>query len=117
MGGFRHVRLLSSVTLSDGASPDLSADVLDAGEATSLDVVITVVEAGDAESDAILALKHAAVNEEGAYLDFDTPVEVSVNVAGRSWFHVSQLTRWVTWSLSGARTGGAVVTVDIIVRG
>ena len=107
-------RVLAIVTLQSGDVMDLSLAV-DIGEHNKLDVVVHVSTPGEGESP-ILHLEHAASNEEGAYVPFETPMEVDLSTEGRSWFHADRFTRWLTWRLSGTLTSGAVVTLDLVAR-
>lgn len=108
----QYCRILSSTTLSPGDASDVSL-ALDEGEYRELHVVLTVSSAGQGDTPK-LVLRHAAVNDKDHYLDFETPVEISLTETGTAWFHVDTFTRWVCWFVSGTLTEPAVVTIDLI---
>lgn len=112
--GLSHRRTLQSASVGTDGSPDPSA-AQDFGEYLELHVVLTVVQAGEGEG-ATLSVKHAPVNEEDAYLDFETPVEVDLTQVGTTWFQVASFTRWVCWFISGTVTSDAVVTLDLVAK-
>ena len=107
-------RPLSAATLSAGAEVDLS-QALDLADYREVHVVLTVDQAGDGETP-VLVVRHAAVNEAGAYVDFDTPAQRTLSSTGTSWFHADSFTRWVMWFVSGTLNADAVVTVDVIAK-
>ena len=107
-------RLLDEATLSADTAPDLSA-ALDLGDYREIHLVLTVTSAGDGDA-AKLVVRHAAVNDEAAYLDFETPVSVSLGTTGSTWFHVDTFTRWVSWFVSGTLSREAVVTLDLVAK-
>lgn len=111
-------RLLDSVTLSAGDVVDLTG-ALDLGQYRELHIVVTIHQAGEAQEgeSVTLSVKHAAINEEALYLDFETPAEVSLTSAGTSWFHASTFTRYVWWFVSGTLLSDAVVTLDLVGKG
>lgn len=108
-------RLLEQATMTPGATTDLST-ALDLGEYRELHFVLTVVAAGEGDAPK-LVLKHAPVNEESAYLNFETPVVVSLSATGSTWFKVDSFTRWVCGFVSGSLNAEAVVTIDLIGKG
>ena len=108
-------RLLDRATLSPGATAALS-QALDLGEVTALHFVLTVHEAGDGDAP-ILVVKHAAVNEEDAYLAFDTPAERALSSAGATWVASTSFTRWVCWFVSGTLATDATVSLDLVAKG
>lgn len=110
-----HRRILVRASVSTDDALDLSG-ALDLGELRELHVVVTVDEAGTGET-ARLSVKHAPVNEEAAYLDFETPAEVDLTSTGTTWVQVSSFTRWVHWFLSGTLSENAVVTLDVMAKG
>lgn len=108
-------RLLEQKSLEDGDLMDL-VDALDLGIYTSLEFVIRVLQAGEGEAP-VLVLQHAAVNETGAYLNFETPVSIDLTTTGSTWVHVAAFTRFVGWSLSGTLSSEAIVTIDVVAKG
>lgn len=110
--------LLDKHTLSRETSPDLG-EALDLGDYGTLHIVVTVHTAATADAGSAnptLDVQHAAVNELDRYLPFDTPVSIDLTVAGTTWVHVSDFTRFVLWMLSGTLSTEAVVTVEIIAK-
>ena len=107
-------RLLENATLAPGATFDLTL-ALDLGEYREIHLVLTVSEAGEGEG-AKLVLRHAALNEEASYLDFETPAEIALTGTGTAWFHADSFTRWVCWFVSGELNASAVVTVDLVAK-
>ena len=108
-------RLLNSTTLTPDDAVDLMS-ALDVGDYRELHFVLTVSQAGNGDAP-VLVVKHASVNEESAYLDFDTPVKIALGGTGSAWFKVDSFTRWICWFVSGALNSEAVVTVDLIGKG
>ncbi len=79
-------RLLDQTPLAEGGR--ISAlNAPDMGDGATLEVVITVNEATDGESP-VLALVHAPAQEDDAWLEFPTPIRVSLARTGRTWVHV-----------------------------
>lgn len=109
-----NTRMLNRHTLSAGDTMALSA-ALDVGDFTSLDVVITVDEAGAGDAP-LLELQHAACNEDDGYLSCNPSQTVDLSVAGKTWIHLDQFTRFLRWSLSGALESSATVTIDVVAR-
>lgn len=107
-------RLLDSVTLSPGAEVDLS-QALDLGDYRELHLVLTVQSAGEGDA-AKLVVRHAAVNESGSYLDFETSAEIALTATGTAWFHADTFTRWVCWFVTGTLSADAVVTLDLVAK-
>lgn len=107
-------RLLDGATLAPGDAPDL-AGALDLGEYREVHLVLTVDSAGEGDAPT-LVVQHAAVNEEGAYVDFETRAETALNATGTAWFHAGTFTRWVMWFVSGTLSAEARVTVDLIAK-
>lgn len=110
-----HLRMLENAILSAGETGGVSG-ALDLGGFSELHLVITVQEAGDGESPR-LRVKHAIVNEESVYVDFETPVSVDLSVSGTVWVHVPAFTRWVCWFVEGAIASSATVTLDALAKG
>ena len=95
--------LLDKYPLSRETSPDLG-DALDLGDYGTLHMVVTVHTAATAvagTANPTLDIQHATTNELDRYLPFDTPVSIDLTVAGTTWVHVSDFTRFVLWMLSG----------------
>ena len=111
----QYCRILSDTTLSPGEASDILL-ALDEGERSELHFVLTVSSAGQGDAPK-LVVRHAAVNDKDHYLDFETPVEISLSSTGTAWFHVNTFTRWVCWFVSGTLTEPAVVTIDLIGKG
>lgn len=107
-------RVMSSQTVngSTEVNLDLALDLLEYRDAW---FVVRVEGAGEGDS-IVLQVKHAATNEEEAYVDFEEPIEVALDATGIQWFHVSSLLRWVYWFVSGTFTADATVTIDVIAR-
>ena len=110
-----YTRILEGATIADGDEMDL-ASALDVGEARELEIILTVVEAGDGDNPK-LVVRHAPINAEDSYLDFETTVEIELTATGRVWFHVDKFTRWLGWFTSGTITSGAVVTLEVLAKG
>lgn len=109
-----NVRVMSKVTVGTGDKMDLS-QALDLLEFEQVDVVVNVLipAEGDAPS---LVFEHAPCNEAGAYLAFETPMEVDLTVAGSTWFHADHVTRWAAWRTTGTFNVSAQITLDLIAR-
>ena len=107
-------RLLDGATLAAGDASDLSS-ALDLGEYREVHLVLTVDSAGDGDAP-VLVVQHAAVNQAGAYMDFETRAELSLSATGTAWFHAATFTRWVMWFVSGTLSADATVTVDLIAK-
>lgn len=105
---------MESRTLSPGDEMSLT-EALDAGEYSTLEVVVTVEQAdrGDA---AALVFQHAARNVSGAYLDFSPAASVSLTATGQTWVQIDRFTRFLGWAIDGALADGAVVTVDVVAK-
>lgn len=108
-------RLSNEAILTPGTTVDIGT-AIDLGEYRELHFVITVVAAGTGDAPQ-LVLKHAPVNEESAYLNFETPVVVSLSATGTTWFKVDSFTRWVCGFVSGTLNAEAIVTIDLIGKG
>lgn len=107
-------RLLDGATLSAESAPDLSS-ALDLGDYREIHLVLTVSSPSDGDA-AKLVVRHAAVNEASAYLDFATPAEIALSTSGSAWFHVDTFTRWVSWFITAAPSAEAVVTLDLVAK-
>lgn len=81
----------------------------------TLDVVVDVEQADEGE-DAVLVLQHAARNVSGGYVDFETRVEIPLNVTGKTWVKIDRYTRFLGWSLEGTLATGATVTTDVVAK-
>lgn len=77
--------------------------------------MVTVHEATEGESPT-LTLTHAPTAEDDAWMDFPTPVRVSLARTGRTWVHVPWFTRHVGWAISGMLESMPVVTVDLVAK-
>lgn len=106
--------LLDRQTLSTGDAMDLD-DALDLGDYATLDVIVTVHAAGEGE-DAALVVSHAPRNVADGYLDFPTPISVSLISAGRTWVRVEAFTCFVSWSVIGTLSSGATVSLELVAR-
>lgn len=111
----RSWRILIQQSIGNGDSQPLP-EALDLIDSSSLVVIIQVHEAATGEAPRLL-IRHAPVNEEEEYLDFDSAIEVDLTATGRSTYHVEYFSRWVAWFTSGVLETNAVVTIDIIARG
>ena len=107
-------RLLQNVTLSAGETTDL-LEGLDLGEYREVHVVLTVVSAGSGSAVKLVA-RHAPLDDEDSYLDFDTPMEISLTETGSRWFHADAFTRFVSCFVSGTLESDAIVTVDLVAK-
>lgn len=107
-------KILDRVTLSPGTASDLSG-ALDLGEFGQVHFVLTVHSAGDGDAPK-LCVKHAAVNEEGAYVDFAVACETTLASTGTSWFQVDAFTRYVCWFISGTLNSEATVSLDLVAK-
>lgn len=108
-------RLLDQTALSTGDTMDL-AEALDLGDVQTLDLVIVVSEAGAGEAPT-LVFEHAPVNEEDAFFGFDPSATVDLTAGGRTWHHITALTRFLRWTTTGTLSASATVTVDVVARG
>ena len=103
--------LLDSATISDGdtisagAAPDL-------GDSQTLEIVVTVHQAAEGDSPALL-FQHSPDGDE-TWLNFDPPVRVSLARAGDTWVHVPHFTRYVGWSAAGFLETSASVSVKLV---
>lgn len=107
-------RVLLRVSLAEGDAMDL-AEALDLVEFRDLDIVFQISEAGEGNSPRLL-VEHAPVNEESAYIAFNTPISVDLTTAGTTWFRITEFTRWVRWRSTGTISSSPVVTLDILAR-
>lgn len=107
-------KILDRVTLTQDSVADLSG-ALDLGEYRELHLVVTVHSATDGQTPK-LCVRHAAVNAEGAYVDFASVCEASLSTPGVSWFPATAFTRYVCWFLSGTLGGEVIVSLDLIAK-
>lgn len=106
--------LLDRQSLSAGDAMSLK-DALDLGHYATLDVVVTVHEASEGDSGA-LELRHAPRNQEDSYLDFPTPISVSLAATGKTWIRADAFTCFVAWSVSGDLSRSATVSLELVAR-
>ena len=105
-------RWLDSKTLNTGDRSDASADL---GEATELEIVVTVSGAADGDSPA-LCIYHSPSSADDDPLEFREPCRVSLARTGRVWISVPRFTRYLSWRVAGTLDSPGVVTVDLVGR-
>lgn len=108
------MRLLDHATLSPGETGDTTR-ALDCGAFREVHLVLTVHSAGVGDTPK-LCVKHAAQNESGAYLDFDTAAEIALTGTGMAWFKADAFTRYLCWFVSGTLNTEAVVSLDLVAK-
>lgn len=102
-------------TLAEGDTMS-NAEAVDVGPFTIVDLVITVHSAATGTSPT-LTIKHAARLAEDAWLDLDEALVIDLTATGTTWRHVSAVTRFLGWFLSGTVETGPEVTIDIVAKG
>lgn len=115
MGDTRHCKILDHEEIPAGASGSLGG-ALDLLGYQFLSLHPTVHVAGDGEAPT-LVLKHAAVDEEDAYVDFETRAETALTNTGAAWHHADSFGRYVRPFVEGTLSTGATVSLDVIAKG
>lgn len=108
-------RILDRAKIQDDSAPDTAAAV-DLGQYPTLDVVITVHEAGTGDAP-VIRLKHGIYAESPAALDTSPAIAVDLTATSTTWVRLDAYTRYVTWEKAGTISSSPTVSIDLYARG